>query len=155
MGYELNVAVVYEDAVTREWARQVREQLIEEAGEKAVHCTQWKIDDLRQPELFREGAVALAKADAIVIALYEQERLPAQFYLWLNLWLQQRDGLPGALIGLIGTSRESGSASIETRRYLHSMASQGHLDLMLKRCDLTAEPADDLREGLLQWAHAA
>ena len=37
--YTLNVALVYMDGVTREWAEQVRGRLEEVVGAEAVHCT--------------------------------------------------------------------------------------------------------------------
>jgi hypothetical protein len=37
--YTLNVALVYMDRVTREWAEQVRGRLEEVVGAEAVHCT--------------------------------------------------------------------------------------------------------------------
>ena len=57
-------------------------------GQELVHGTDWKIGDLLEPRVFGEGVAALAQADVIVISLYEAERLPATFYLWVNVWLQ-------------------------------------------------------------------
>jgi hypothetical protein len=144
--------LVYEDARTREWAGQVRQKLQDAAGDDAAHCTEWDLGDFRDPEVFRESAATLAQADAIVLAICEDVRLPAQFYLWVNSWLQQRDGLPGALIALVGTSGEPGPAFIEIRSYLHAVAGQGRMELLLKRCDLSSEPATD--PDLLGWARA-
>lgn len=118
----LNLALVYQDARTRQWSGRVRELMANVIGEEALHCTEWSIDDLRKEAPFREGVLALAQADAIVVAVYEAEHLPAQFYLWVNLWLQQRCQA-GALVGLIGTSGAPTLASLETRRYLHAIAS--------------------------------
>ena len=38
-GYELNVAVVYQDALTRQWAGQVRELMAGVVGQDAIRCT--------------------------------------------------------------------------------------------------------------------
>jgi hypothetical protein len=154
-GYSLNVALVFQDDLTQRWAKQTRDLLAKIAGEGAVRSTEWNLGDLRQAEVFRKGTAALAQADAIVIAIHETTRLPAEFYLWVNLWLQQRNGLPGALITLVGTTGDSGVASIETRSYLHAVASQGHLELLFKRYPLSGEPPKDLAEDLTQWAQAA
>jgi len=154
-GYSLNVALVFQDALTQQWAHGARDLLAEIAGDGAVRSTEWNIGDLRQREVFRAGTDALAQADAIVIAIHEARRLPAEFYLWVNLWLQQRNCLPGALIALVGTSDDSGPAATETRSYLHAVASQAHLQLLFKRCPPSSEPTKDLAEDLTQWAQAA
>jgi hypothetical protein len=154
-GYSLNVALLYQDALTRDWAEQVREFMAYMLGEEALHCTEWNINELRRPATFWDGVQALTKADIIVVAIQEAERLPAQFYLWVNLWLQQRSRRSGALVGLVGTSGESTAASHETRRYLHALASQGHLDLILKQCDPSSGPVSVPGEELRHWAKSA
>jgi hypothetical protein len=154
-GYSLNVALVFQDDLTRQWAGQTRHLLADLAGEGAVHSSEWNLGELRRPGVFNQGAAALARADAIVLAIYEGRRLPAEFYLWVNLWLQQRNGLPGALIALVGTTGDSGTGAMETRSYLHAVASQAHLELLFKRYPPSGEPAKDLAADLTQWAQAA
>jgi len=148
-GYTLNVAMVFQDAATEAWTEDVRDLMVERVGEGAVQSTEWNINSLPDPSTFTRGIQALAKADAIVIALHEADRLPGEFYLWVNLWLQVRSGKPGALIALVGKSGEEGSEWIETRRYLHAVASQGGLELFVKECSpadsLTDFEPDDLR----------
>ncbi len=129
--YALNVAIVYQDALTRQWAGQVRELAAGVVGQDAVRCTEWKISDLVERRAFREGAAALAHADVIVVSLYEADRLPATFYLWVNLWLQERSVRPGALVALLVPFEASNSAAIETRRYLSAVASQGQLEFLM------------------------
>jgi hypothetical protein len=153
--YVLKVALVYQDTVTRLWAGQVRELLAKVVGEAAVRCTEWDIGALRQRGVFGDGVAALARADLIVMALHDTARFPAEFYLWVNLWLQQRFGLPGALVVLLGTSGDLGSAYNETRSYLHAVASQGRLELFFKQCDGEAGVSNVLGEELMEWAKAA
>jgi hypothetical protein len=38
-GYALNVALVCQDALTRQWAGRVRDRMAEAAGPEAVRCT--------------------------------------------------------------------------------------------------------------------
>jgi hypothetical protein len=154
-GYALNIALVYQDAPTREWAGQLRDLMANLVGENALRCTEWDMSHLRQAEAFRDGVVALSQADIIVIAVHEAERLPSQFYLWVNLWLQQRSGRSGALVALIDSVGEPSSDSRETRRYLNAVANQGRLELFLKECDLSSEPVSVPREELLQWAKSS
>jgi hypothetical protein len=155
-GYTLKVALVYQDALTRQWAGQVRGQMVEVVGRDAIRCTEWKIGDLLQRRVFSKGAAALAQADVIVISLYEAERLPSAFYLWVNVWLQQRSGLPGALVALVVRPQEpSLVAKNETRSYLYAVVSQGHLEFMLQESKQPGNPIEFLGEDIIQWAKAA
>jgi hypothetical protein len=156
-GYELNVAVVYQDAVTRQWAGQVRELMAGVVGQDAIRCTEWKINNLVELSAFRQGVAALAHADVIVVSLHEADRLPATFYLWVNLWLQTRSVRPGALVALLVPleASTSSSAAIETRRYLSAVASQGHLEFFMQECNQPGESVLDFREDLMHWAQAA
>ena len=154
-GYALNVALVYQDALTRRWAGQVHDLMTEVVGPDAIHCTEWKISDLIEPSVYWEGVAALAQADVIVVSLDEAKRLPPAFYLWVNLWLQERSGLPGALVALVVPSEESGTWVNEMRRYLSAVASQGRLEFFIQECAQAGEPICGLREDIMHWAQAA
>jgi hypothetical protein len=153
--YTLKVALVYQDTMTRLCASQVRELLAEVVGEAALRCTKWEISALRQPGVFADGVAALARADLIVVAVHDDAHFPAEFYLWVNLWLQQRCGLPGALVALLGTSGGLSPSHNENRGYLHAVASQGRLELFFKECDGEAGVRHVLGEELMEWAKAA
>ena len=120
-----------------------------------VHTTHWLISDLVQSGTFTLGIQALAKADAIVIAVHGADRFPGAFYMWVNLWLQVRSRKPGALVALVGTSNKRSSEFMETRRYLHAVASQGHLDLFFSECDPSEGSVGIPEQELLHWAQAA
>jgi hypothetical protein len=139
-GYHLNVALVYQDSTTRHCAVEVRDLIAERSGQGVVRSTEWLISNLVQPSVFTLGIQALAKADAIVIAVRETDRFPGAFYMWVNLWLQVRSGKVGALVALVETSTEESAEFMETRRYLHAVASQGGLELILKECEPTELP---------------
>ena len=98
---------------------------------------------------------ALAHADVIVVSLYEAERLPPAFYLWVNLWLQERSGLPGALVALVVPPEESNAWLNEARRYLSAVGSQGQLELFIQESNRPGEPVLDLKEDITHWAQAA
>ena len=153
--YALKVALVYQDATTLLWARQVRDRMAEEAGQGHIHCTEWQVSNLKERKAFSEGVAALAQADAIVVSLHEAERLPATFYLWVNVWLQQRAGLHGVLVALIVPPEGPNSGANETRRYLYAVASQGRLELLTQDYEQLGAPIPDLREDILRWAKAA
>jgi len=153
--YALKVALVYQDTATRLWAGRVREILGNAVGGAALSCTEWEIGALRQHGVFADGVAALARADLIVMAIHDATCFPAEFYLWVNLWLQQRGGRPGALVVLLGTSGERGPARNESRSYLHAVASQGQLELFFKECDAEAGVSNVLGVELMEWAIAA
>ena len=154
-GYVLQVAVVYQDTATRQWAEQVCGRMAQVAGLEAIHRTEWKVGDLNASRVFSEGAAALAQADLIVVALYAAERLPAAFYLWVNVWLQQRAGHPGALVALLVPPEASVVEARETRRYLSAVAGQGHLDFLVQECRQPGTLSPELDEDLLRWTQAA
>jgi hypothetical protein len=155
-GYALNVALVHQDAPTRQWTGQVRDLMSEVAGPDAVHCTEWKISDLVQPAVYWEGVAAMAHADVIVVSLHEAERLPPAFYLWVNLWLQERCGRPGALVALIVPPQPANlPAQNEMRGYLAAVASQGRLEFFMQEGNPPGESIRDLREDIMHWAQAA
>lgn len=151
----LNVALVYQDMPTRQWVGRVRDRMAEMVGGDVIRCTEWKIGDLMRTERFADGLAALAAADAIVISLHAAERLPAVFYLWVNLWLLDRCGRPGALIALVGRPEEPNSGSVETRRYFHAVAAQGTLELFIQEGEPSGTPMEALEKDLLQWTQAA
>ncbi len=151
----LNFALVYQDMPTRQWTGRISERMSEMAGGDAIRYTEWKIGDLMQAERFADGVAALATADAIVISLHAAERLPAVFYLWVNLWLLNRTGRPGALIALVVQPDGPNSGSVETRRYFHAVAAQGAMELFIQEGDASGTPMGDLEEDLLQWTQAA
>lgn len=154
--YALNVALVYQDALTQQWAGQARDLMAAAVGPDAVRCSEWKINDLVEPGAYWQGVAALAHADVIVVSLHEAEPLPAVFYLWVNLWLQERGGLPGALVALVVPPEESNSlAKHETRSYLSAVASQGHLELFMQECTQPGEPIQNLKANIMHWALTA
>lgn len=150
--YTVKVAIVYQDEPTRQWAGRVRDRLVELVGKSAIHCTGWKIGDLTEPGSYSQGVAALARADVIVVSLHEARRLPSAFYMWVNLWLQVRSGLPGALVALVTPAEGLEYGSEETRRYLCALAGQGGLELL--ECNQPNEPIGQLVDSF-QWATAA
>ena len=117
-------------------------------GQDEIRCTEWKISDLIQPSAYWEGVAALAHADVIVVSLNAADRLPGAFYLWVNLWLQERSGRPGVLVALLVAPEESTSGANETRRYLSAVASQGHLDFLIRECNRPSETIREVEEDI-------
>jgi hypothetical protein len=97
----LHVVVLYQDAVTQLWAKQVCKALQVAVGSRRVQCTWWNLGELHQPAVFA-GAVSTAmRSEVIVTALTASERPPLSLCLWVNAWMKHRFKAAGALIGLV------------------------------------------------------
>jgi hypothetical protein len=139
-GYGLNVTFVYEDAVTRKWAREVYDRAAKVAGDEIVRATWWKMSDLSAAGVLA-GAVSTAmRADVIVIATAGTEGLPLPFYVWINSWLEHRSAGTGAIVALLGSTDKPAAQSGRLISYLGQVARQGRLDLVCERRVFAALP---------------
>src|SRR5258707_1912336 len=86
----LNAVLVYEDAATRQWAREVFERVKREAGHENARATWWKIGDLNEPAVLAGAASMAMRADVVVLAIRRREGMPLPFYVWVNSWLPHR-----------------------------------------------------------------
>jgi hypothetical protein len=151
-GFEVKIALVYQENHGRQAAERVRDEMAAVAGKKAVVCTEWKIGDLAEQGAFSESVAGLARADVIVVSVSEPERLPAAYYRWVNLWLEERAGLPGLLIALVPAVDSSRPATKDALEYLQALAKQGGLEFLSQDCDRPARPACIPEESLLAVA---
>jgi hypothetical protein len=130
-GYALNVALVYEDALTWKWAKNIFDRAEKLAGSNVVRGTWWKLGDLSHPGVLA-GAVSQAmRADLVVVAHTATEGLPLSFYVWVNSWLPHH--LPGgsALVALLGAVERPNAESGRVREYLRAVARQGRMHFLL------------------------
>jgi hypothetical protein len=140
--YVLNVVVVYEDAVSREWATEVYERIETIAGYEGAHTTWWRISDLCEPGVLA-GAVSTAlRADVILVAACATEGLPLPFYVWVKQWLPNRRPPVGALVALLPAIKGQRSRPGRVGQYLQAVAQQGRMDFFCEhRLLTTADPA--------------
>jgi hypothetical protein len=130
-GYGLNVALVYEDAITWKWAKNVFDRAEKLVGSNLVRSTWWKLGDLSHPGVLA-GAVSQAmRADLVVVAHSGTEGLPLPFYVWINSWLPHH--LPGGsgLIALLSAVQKPNPESGRVREYLRAVAQQGRMHFLL------------------------
>jgi hypothetical protein len=140
--YRLNVVVVYEDAATHEWGREVLGRVRNLAGEESVYCTWWNVADFSEPAVLA-GAVSTAiRADVIVAAVREAEQMRLPFYVWVESWLPNRAARAGALVALIGQGDEEGGQPDKTSSYFQAIAREGRLDCLIERRKLSAQAPD-------------
>jgi len=130
--YGLNVVVLYEDAETRNWAREIYERAAGVAGPENTRTTWWKIDELSSPAVLAGAISTSMRADVIVVAARAAEALPMSFYVWAENWMPHRLPAAGALIGLLSSPEAGNAEQARLRQYLRSVARQGRMDLLLE-----------------------
>jgi len=151
-GKGLNVALVYQDTETRKWAREVYERFVDLAAKEAVRPTWWKLSNLSEPGVLA-GAVSMAmRADVIVVCVRAAEGLPLPFYVWVDAWVPYRLQATGALVALLGTSRNQRVPSKRVREHLRAVARESHLEFLIEQRHLPLEPIDLSREQFVTEA---
>jgi hypothetical protein len=139
--HALNVTVVYHNAQTLGWAREVYDRVTKLAGKLPVRATWWKISDLVEPGVLA-GAVSTAmRADVVVAAIDAAEGLPFPFNVWINTWLPHRRQVAGCLIALIGGAEQANGHSNRARDYLRAVARSGGFEFLLEERPLCVQPA--------------
>ena len=158
-GNTLNIAGVYQDSVTRDWAIQSCRQATQLAGGERVQNTWHNTHSLGDPGIFQDAVRAAVVADVIVISVYAAEELPVELYVWIEAWLPRRLSRRGALAALVGVAEPLDAPSVRTLEYLQAMARKAQLDFIPQQrkrpaaslassIDLIAEPASATAQSL-------
>jgi hypothetical protein len=145
-GFGLNMVLVYEDAQTRQWAREVYDRAASTAGSECVRATWWKMGDLCEPGVLAGAASTAMRADFIVIATRAAEGLPLPVYFWVKQWLPHRCQRVGALVALLGIPQGNGSKPGRVGEYLRGIAAVGRLDFQVQERKLVDDPSECLLE---------
>jgi hypothetical protein len=127
----LDLTLVYEDAETRQWAKELHEQLARLAGTATIRATWWKLSELSQPGVLAGAASTAMRADIVVVATRATEGMPLPFYVWVKQWLPNRRSAAGALVALLGAPEKDGTKSGRVADYLESIAGLGKLQFLL------------------------
>jgi hypothetical protein len=140
-GGALNITVVYHDAATQAWAREVHNRVAKLAGRECVRATWWKISDLVEPAVLA-GAVSTAmRADLIVVAIDAGEGLSFPFNVWVDTWLPHRMHATGCLVALIGSSGQANGHLSRAREYLRAVARTAGFEFLLQERRLLVQKA--------------
>jgi hypothetical protein len=126
----LNVSVIYQDASTRRWARELWSRVGQLTGNGGICRKSWRISQLGQPAVFCEAVRAAAKADVLLIAMRDTEEVPGILHLWAEAWLPRRARRPGALVALIGVPPQPNAQTSYAHRFLELVARKGGLDYL-------------------------
>jgi hypothetical protein len=138
-GWPLNVALIYEDAQTREWAREAYERVTKSAAEQGVRPTWWNLNNLGDPGVLAAAVSTAMRADVIVLAARAGEGMPLAFYTWINAWLPNRFYSGGVLAALLGKTQRSSARPARVGEYLREVARQGRMSFLLETRKLEAE----------------
>jgi hypothetical protein len=136
-GAALNVALIYEDAQTREWARSAYDRVSNAAGEQGVRPTWWNLNNLGDPGVLAAAVSTAMRADVIILAARAGEGMPLAFYAWINAWLPNRFRRGGVLTALLGTTERCGARPVRVGEYLREVARQGRMSFLLETRQLT------------------
>lgn len=138
-GAALNVALIYEDARTREWAREAYERVAKLAGKQGVRPTWWKLENLGAPGVLAAAVSTGMRADVIVVAARAGEGMPLAFYTWINSWLPNRFYGGGVLAALLGKTERASARPTRVGEYLREVARQGRMSFLLETRKLESE----------------
>jgi hypothetical protein len=128
--FALNIAGVYQDVVTRDWAMHACRRATQLAGEEHVQNTWYNANSLRDPVVLLDAARTARVADVIVVSVYAANEMPRDVYVWVEAWLPYRLSRAGALAALIGVGESLDSQSVRTLEYLQSVARKAQLDFI-------------------------
>src|ERR1051325_5632814 len=128
----LNIALVYEDAQTREWAGEAYELISKLAGKQGVRPTWWNLENLGEPGVLAAAVSTAMRADVIVLAARAGEGMPLAFYAWINAWLPNRLRGGGVLAALLGKAERASTRPARVGEYLREVARQGRMNFLIE-----------------------
>ena len=157
--YTLNIAGIYQDSVTRDWAMQSCHRATQLAGGERVQNTWYNTNSLSDPGILLNAVRAAVAADVIVISVYAADELPLDLYVWIDAWLPRRLSRRGALAALVGVAQPLDSPSVRTLEWLQALARKAQLDFIpqqrerpaasvVSSIDLITEPASTAAQSL-------
>ncbi len=129
-GNAFNIALAYQDALTRAWATELCVPLTQKFGSENFQPTWHDINALREPDNLLHAVRAALDADVIVVSVHAAEELPVELYAWIDAWLPRRIARVGALAALIGVTEQPDSHATRTHQYLQAVARRGQMDFI-------------------------
>ena len=129
-GYTLNIAGVYQDSVTRDWAMQSCRRATQLAGEERFQNNWYDANSLSDHGILLDAVQAALVADVIVVSVYAADELPLDLYVWVQTWLPRRPSRIGALTALIGVAEPLDFQFARTLEYLQAVARKAQLDFI-------------------------
>src|SRR5262245_24286755 len=134
----VNLVMVYEDEVTREWARGVYERVARLAGKNGVRPTWWRLNNLTEPGVLAAAVSTGMRADVVVVASAATEGLPLPFYVWVKQWMSHRLQPGGTLVAMLGKPTLKNAESGRVGDYLRNVANQARMSFVLAQTETVA-----------------
>ena len=125
--YRLQISVVYQDEMARQWASRAVEEAAAVVGGDSVSCSWWDMHKLTNRAIGAEAFSGGHAADIIIVAVRAADRLPVGFYIWLSSFLEQRFCRDGLLVALVDGTRSIGAA---LQHCLETLARKCTLDFL-------------------------
>jgi hypothetical protein len=138
--YALKIVGVYQDSITREWARQMCHPVTQGIGDEWVLNTWYQVNDLGDTGILLDAVHAALRADVIVVSVHAADELPVELCTWFDVWLPRRPPRVSVLAAVIGVAGQPGSQAERTQEYLQAVARRGQLDFVPHKRTL---PTDD------------
>jgi hypothetical protein len=136
----VNAVFLYEDATTREWAREAHDRIVKLAGKETIRPTWWRLDNLSAPGILAAAASTAMRADVIVIAVSATDSLPLPFYTWISSWLPNRLRGTGVLAAVVGKTKKASARSARLAKYLREVARAARLEFLTETRKLVSAP---------------
>ena len=134
----------YEDHSSRDQLIQASQRLSAQFdGELEFNFSWWCFDYLRDPGMAGFAAQEAILADVVIVSAKTSGLLPANVHRWLQLWAPNKQNLPSALIGLLGSA---GSSPDE--QFLRGIAARAGMDYLPQLSVAAFSPRDDVRDPL-------
>ncbi len=130
--YALNVAVVYQDLLTREWAAQVCDHAASLVGSESIHSTWWGLSRFHDPRVLADAAVEALQADLVIVSVYDNGEWPAALDAWLVAWLPHRRLPAAALVALLGVADQPATRHRRVAEQLQRTAHTHGLEFFLR-----------------------
>jgi hypothetical protein len=137
---DLEFVALYEDEFTAKWPRELEKLIAGVVGKEALSRAFWKLSDLNKPGVLADVVRATARADVIVVSVYDHEDLPLECHAWVEAWLPHRLQVRGALIGFIAAPDRRGVQPNHIQAHLRAVADEAGLDFFSERWDLDLVP---------------
>jgi hypothetical protein len=138
-GSSINFVAVYEDEITREWAREAHEQVISLSGNNTVRPTWWKLNNLSEPGVLAAAVSTSMRADVLVIATHATEGLPLPFYVWVKSWVPHRLQPGGVLVALLGKPKVKRAEFGRVGDYLRGIAGLSRMEFLMAQIEARPE----------------
>ena len=141
------VAVVYENAETREAAVAFCDCLVEKFwSQLGFDVSWWSFSLLGNPGASAEALKSAAGANFIVFASRADLELPEHVRNWVEQWVLLRGEREGALVALAVSADAQPAGAIQTHLYLRDVAHRAGMDYLTDMPQYIGPPIPDSPE---------